>query len=157
MKINDMKNKWWTMLLLPFSMAFTSAASANSYICPLPSCDRVTAEFRGAEEGNPYPRGHWGMDFAVPVGTPVFAAKDGVVERVGRLQLAGIYVLVKHDERYETLYIHLDEVLVEVGGEVEEGQEIAKSGNTGLTTGPHLHFEVREDGKAINPRPLLSL
>lgn len=134
---------------------FGSKANASEFMCPLPSCQNVTAEFRGSAEDDPYPRGHWGMDFGARIGTPVFAAKGGVVERVGHLQLAGTYILVKHDNRYETIYTHLDEVLVKVGVQVEEGQEIAKSGSTGLSTGPLLHFGIREDGKPIDPRPLL--
>ena len=148
-----MKNKYFGLLFV--LLFFGSKANASEFMCPLPSCQNVTAEFRGSAEDDPYPRGHWGMDFGARVGTSVFAAKGGVVERVGRLQLAGIYVLVKHDDRYETIYTHLDEVLVKVGVQVEEGQEIAKSGSTGLSTGPLLHFGIREDGKPIDPRPLL--
>ncbi|MEM1125240.1 MAG: M23 family metallopeptidase [Bacteroidota bacterium] len=100
-------------------------------------------------------RGHYGVDFAAPVGTPVHATADGVVNRVGRSATAGTFVELKHPASgYLTFYAHLSEVpsTIKPGQRVSRGEQIALSGNTGLSSGPHLHYEVRTpDGKAIDP------
>jgi len=100
-------------------------------------------------------RGHNGTDYAVPVGTPVRAAASGVVAFEGWGQnlglagkVAGIYVLLKHD-RYYTGYAHLSRTVVDRGQKVKQGQIIGFSGNTGMATGPHLHFEVLPVGYNI--------
>ena len=98
---------------------------------------------------------HDGVDIAAPEGTAILAAADGVVVTANRTDSwggsYGYYVLIQHDETYETLYAHCSEVLVKAGQEVEQGDVIALVGSTGNSTGNHLHFEVREGGSKVNP------
>jgi murein DD-endopeptidase MepM/ murein hydrolase activator NlpD len=99
---------------------------------------------------------HAGMDIAVPVGTTVGAAAKGVVKFAGRDGGYGNLVVIRHPDGKETKYGHLSKILVAAGEPVSSGQPIALSGSTGKSTGPHVHFEVRENGKAINPTKFLS-
>jgi murein DD-endopeptidase MepM/ murein hydrolase activator NlpD len=97
-------------------------------------------------------RMHEGIDIISDVGTNVYAAGDGIVHFAGRT--AGGYGLVielSHGYGYSTLYAHLDKVLVRPGQSVRRGELIAKSGRSGLVSGPHLHYEVRRDGRKQNP------
>lgn len=94
---------------------------------------------------------HYGMDLAVPIGTPVRAAADGLVVEAGRQNGYGLSVRIDHGYGYQTLYGHNSQILVKVGQRVTKGQVIARSGNTGRSTAPHLHYEVRVNGKAVNP------
>ena len=94
---------------------------------------------------------HNGLDLAMPVGQDVPAARPGEVAFAGELSGYGLTVVVRHDDRTSTRYAHLSEILVEPGDAVKAGETIAKSGATGRTTGPHLHFEVLEDGRPVNP------
>lgn len=93
---------------------------------------------------------HNGTDFATPVGTPVLAAGDGVVVKARKHPLAGNYVVIKHGREYMTRYLHLHRLLVRVGDHVKMGQRIALSGNTGRSTGPHLHYELIKKNRAVN-------
>jgi murein DD-endopeptidase MepM/ murein hydrolase activator NlpD len=101
------------------------------------------------------PSFHNGIDLAVPEGTPVRAAMAGVVSFAGWEGGFGLLVVLDHQNGYETYYAHLSRILVRVGQRVSAGETIALSGNTGLSTGPHLHFEVRYLGSPVDPRPLL--
>ncbi|MDH0357568.1 murein DD-endopeptidase MepM [Aeromonas caviae] len=94
-------------------------------------------------------RPHEGTDFALPVGTAVMATGDGVVLKATRHPLAGTYVVIKHGRTLTTRYLHLSKLLVKPGQKVKMGDKIALSGNTGRSTGAHLHYEVR-----INNRPV---
>lgn len=85
---------------------------------------------------------HKGTDFAMPIGTPVTAPSDGVVESIRSHYAAGRYIVIRHDNGYRTRYLHLSKPLVSRGDRVTMGQRIALSGNTGRSTGPHLHYEV---------------
>ena len=102
---------------------------------------------------------HAGMDIAVPVGTPVSVADGGTVIHTGKNGAMGIYVDVRHDNGYITRYQHLSSYGVQQGQKVTKGQEIAKSGNTGYSTGPHLHFAVYKGGtshaNSIDPEKFL--
>lgn len=102
------------------------------------------------------PRGlymHEGVDLAVPIGTPVYAASDGTIEKVGPYAGYGNYVRVDHADGLATAYGHLSRFApgIRPGVHVAQGQLIAFSGNTGRSTGPHLHFEVLHDGKPVDP------
>lgn len=99
---------------------------------------------------------HGGLDLAVPTGTSVEAAADGVVSFAGWSGGYGNLVIMKHPDGRETRYGHLEKILVSEGTQIEAGQPIALSGSTGKSTGPHLHFEIRENGKVINPNDLLT-
>ncbi len=98
---------------------------------------------------------HNGIDLAVPVGTPVGAVADGRVVDVGFNQYRGNYINIEHAGGYVSEYNHLDKVLFKKGDIVPRGGEIAKSGNTGASTGPHLDFKLKLNGKYINPEGYL--
>lgn len=99
---------------------------------------------------------HNGIDVRAPVGTPVFAVEDGEIIEVTELDNYGIIIILKHRGGYQTRYAHLNNVAVKKGDAVKRGQMIAKSGNTGISTGPHLHFEIRLNGVAMDPVRLVS-
>ncbi len=94
---------------------------------------------------------HRGVDFAVPIGTPVMAVGDGEVIVVKGGGAAGNYVAIRHGRQYMTRYMHLSKTLVKPGQKVKRGTRIGISGNTGRSTGPHLHFEVWINNIAVNP------
>jgi murein DD-endopeptidase MepM/ murein hydrolase activator NlpD len=96
-------------------------------------------------------RMHEGLDIINEVGSPVYASAEGIVNFVGRKGDYGITVDIDHGYSLKTLYGHLSKVLVHEGQKVKRGQLIARSGNTGLSDGPHLHYEVRLNGVAQNP------
>ncbi|WP_447957369.1 peptidoglycan DD-metalloendopeptidase family protein [Vreelandella sp. EE7] len=93
---------------------------------------------------------HNGTDFAMPIGTPVTAPADGRVERVTNHAAAGRYIVIRHDNGYRTRYLHLSKPLVSAGDRVAMGDRIALSGNTGRSTGPHLHYEVIVNNSPVN-------
>ncbi|MCE8011845.1 peptidoglycan DD-metalloendopeptidase family protein [Billgrantia desiderata] len=93
---------------------------------------------------------HRGTDWAMPIGTPIIAPADGRVEKVGNHPVAGRYVVVRHDNGYRTRYLHLSRAIVSRGDRVSMGERIALSGNTGRSTGPHLHYEVIVNNNAVD-------
>ena len=95
---------------------------------------------------------HAGMDFTSPIGTDVYATGNGKVEFVGWKQGYGNCVIIDHGYNYQTLYAHLSKSLTVVGRKVHRGDIIALVGNTGKSTGPHLHYEVRFKGQPLDPR-----
>ena len=97
-----------------------------------------------------------GIDWAVPIGTAVVASNAGVVTKAGWGSGYGYVVYIRHADGRETRYAHLSKVLVKAGQTVSQGQRIALSGNSGRSTGPHLHFEIRINGVAVNPLKHLS-
>ena len=97
-------------------------------------------------------RMHEGIDFSAPIGTPIYATGDGVVERLnGRMSGYGKVMKINHGYGYETLYAHCDKIIVKPGQKVKRGEIIGYVGNSGRSTGPHLHYEVIKNGKKINP------
>ena len=95
---------------------------------------------------------HYGTDFSVPTGTPVYATGDGqIVYTRTKFSGYGKHIKIKHGFGYQTLYAHLNEFLVKPGQKVKRGQVIGYSGNTGGSTAPHLHYEVMKDNKKVNP------
>jgi murein DD-endopeptidase MepM/ murein hydrolase activator NlpD len=98
---------------------------------------------------------HQGIDIACPISTEVYAARSGKVIFSGYNGGYGIAVIIEHELGYQSIYGHLSKPLVKVGQTVKAGSKIALSGNTGRTTGPHLHFEVRKNKKPVNPDNLL--
>ncbi|MCT4542494.1 MAG: peptidoglycan DD-metalloendopeptidase family protein [Vallitalea sp.] len=98
---------------------------------------------------------HSGIDIGSSIGTPVKAVHNGIVTFAGKGSAWGYYILIDHGSGYVTIYAHNSKLLVKKGDKVKIGQTIAKSGNTGWSTGPHLHFGVRKDGKWINPLDML--
>jgi len=98
-----------------------------------------------------YRRFHAGVDFGAPHGTPIYAADSGVVIFSGWYGGYGRSIIVDHGDSLTTLYAHTSRVYVQEGQTVERGEAIAAVGSTGLSTGPHLHFEVRRNGEPVNP------
>ncbi len=95
---------------------------------------------------------HRGTDYAAPVGTPIWAAGDGVVEKSSYNQFNGNYVFIRHSNTYITKYLHLQRRMVKTGQRVKQGQTIGTLGGTGRVTGPHLHYEFLVNGVHKNPR-----
>lgn len=108
----------------------------------------VTAEYTGKSA-------HPGIDIAAPPNTPVLATASGTVKQTGFDPVYGHFVVLQHDGGVETMYAHNDVLLVERDASVDRGQTIAYSGNSGRSSAPHLHYEVREAGWPIDPRPYL--
>jgi murein DD-endopeptidase MepM/ murein hydrolase activator NlpD len=95
---------------------------------------------------------HWGMDFSAPTGTEIFATGDGTVTKVDKGRRGyGKHVVIDHGYGYKTLYAHMSEIDVRRGQKVKRGDVIGLVGNTGISSAPHLHYEVMKDGKKINP------
>lgn len=115
------------------------------YCMPLESYV-LTSDF-----GPRWGRMHEGVDLAVETGTSVYASANGTVIWSGYNGGYGICVDIEHDDHVVTRYAHLSESLVEVGQSVKQADVIAKSGNTGHSTGPHLHFEIRIDDTVVDP------
>lgn len=108
----------------------------------------VTAEYTGKSA-------HPGLDIAVPPNTPVVATARGTVKQTGFDPVYGYFVVLDHGDDLETMYAHNELLLVERDSPVERGETIAYSGNSGKSTAPHLHYEVREAGWPVDPRPYL--
>ena len=98
-----------------------------------------------------FTRMHAGIDFGAPSGTPVYAAGDGVVAKAGWENGYGRWLQIKHNNGYETGYGHLSGWAVKAGQRVRQGQVVAYVGSSGLSTGPHLHYEIMVGGKKVNP------
>ncbi|MFQ3620793.1 MAG: M23 family metallopeptidase [Spirochaetales bacterium] len=98
---------------------------------------------------------HSGIDLAAPPGTPVLSAREGKVVESGSDPLLGLFIVIEHEGNYHTLYGHLESKTVQLNQWVESGKIIGYVGMTGATTGPHLHFEVRQKGRAVDPATLL--
>jgi murein DD-endopeptidase MepM/ murein hydrolase activator NlpD len=100
-----------------------------------------------------YTRMHKGVDFAVPTGTPVMAAGAGTVSFMGWANGYGNFVVINHSNGYATAYGHLSRFApgIHMGSRVRQGQVVAYSGNTGMSTGPHLHYEILVKGEQVNP------
>jgi murein DD-endopeptidase MepM/ murein hydrolase activator NlpD len=102
-------------------------------------------------------RPHLGVDFAGTKGTPIFAAHEGLVIYAGRaFRGFGKMVIVEYDDRWASLYAHLDKITVKQGQTIERGQTVGMMGRTGRATGVHLHFELLYDQRPVDPIPLLN-
>lgn len=102
-------------------------------------------------------RPHDGVDLAAPIGSPVYATADGLVSRAAWTGGYGLFVSIEHGGGLETRYGHMSRLNVADGEHVHKGDIIGYVGSTGRSTGPHLHYEVRVQGKAVNPVPYLHL
>ena len=113
---------------------------------PVRSAYRFTSGF-----GQRWGKLHAGTDFAAAIGTPIYTTGDGVVTHAGWSSGYGRLIKIRHDFGLETRYAHLNAIRVEVGQRVSRGDRIGDMGNSGRSTGPHLHYEVRVDGNPVNP------
>ncbi len=100
-------------------------------------------------------RAHKGIDLAAPTGTPIYATADGFVSKAKRFSSYGNYVSLEHGAQLQTRYAHMSRIAVSVGQRVSKGDVIGYVGSTGRSTGPHLHYEVRIAGAAVNPVPYM--
>ena len=98
---------------------------------------------------------HKGVDWSCPVGTAIMASSGGTVTQAGWFSSYGYCVTLRHPDGRQTRYAHLSKVLVKAGQSVAQGQKIGLSGNTGRSTGPHLHFEILINGSQVNPMKYL--
>ncbi len=123
-----------------------------------PAYGEITSHFGWRK--NPFGKGyefHTGMDIKVPYGHPVRATANGVVEYVGRLGGYGIVVVLDHGNGYKTLYGHLSKAEVSASSRVSAGAVIGRAGNTGRSTGSHVHYEVMKGSVSVDPKDYLSL
>lgn len=97
-------------------------------------------------------KAHRGTDYVAPVGTPIWAAGDGVVMQSGYNKFNGNYVFIRHNHQYVTKYLHMTKRMVKTGQRIQQGQTIGTLGGTGRVTGPHLHYEFLVNGQHKNPR-----
>lgn len=101
-------------------------------------------------------RAHKGIDLAAPTGTPVYASADGVISKAEWFSSYGLYIAIEHGCEIQTRYGHLSRLNVAAGQPVKKGDLIGYVGSTGRSTGPHLHYEVRIAGTAVNPVPYMN-
>ncbi|WP_303673999.1 M23 family metallopeptidase [Vampirovibrio chlorellavorus] len=135
------------------NLKITSPISAKPFLKLLQPVQNalVTSPF-GFRWGRP----HQGIDLAAPVGTPIRSAEAGKVVYSGWKQGYGNFVAIDHGHGFQTHYAHCSKLLVRIGQTVNKGEQIAKVGNTGHSTGPHLHFEVMANGVHRNPAKFLN-
>lgn len=161
--INQSKNKHvlmknimlFSILLLLISSTFIFGQGPNT-----PSLRPVGEEYRISSHFgfqthpiNFKKRHHDGLDISAPIGTPVLATANGkVLIATQDDNKFGKYIKIEHQENLQTFYAHLSEINVKKGQIIEKGQVIGKVGNTGLSTGPHLHYEIIRDGKKVDPK-----
>ncbi len=121
----------------------------NRYVWPVHG--RITSYFGRRNLGLGTSSFHRGLDVAAPTGTPIVASRSGTVSFAGWSGSYGYLVRVRHAGGDETWYAHQSRILVSLGEWVEQGQAIGRVGSTGLSTGPHIHFEIRRRGTALDP------
>ncbi len=135
----------------------SSGVSVQGFIWPLPSSGRITSGFgyrsQPTEGASTY---HKGIDIGAPTGSKIVAAAGGSVVTATYSVSAGNYIMIYHGNSTYTVYMHCSKLLVSVGDEVSQGQEIALVGSTGISTGSHLHFGVVVDGDYKNPQNYVS-
>jgi murein DD-endopeptidase MepM/ murein hydrolase activator NlpD len=134
----------------------TTGLSNGQITFPVAKDTPVTSEFGWRQHPITGERKfHTGIDFGAGLGTPIYAIANGRVELAGEKGGYGNTVIVNHSAGKSTLYGHASKLYVREGQQVVRGQAIAAVGSTGMSTGPHLHFEVRINNKPVNPRPYL--
>ena len=123
---------------------------------PLPKAVLTSSFGIRANPFTGHPTFHAGIDLAAPTGTEVYAARDGIVVQIGANdRIYGNFVRLDHGDGYETVYGHLSAVLVSLHQQLRSGTILGRVGSTGMSTGPHLHFEIRRKGHPEDPVPLL--
>ncbi len=146
-----------TLAFMLFATLIWALQEDPPSIAPLKGDFKVTAEF--GKKMHPVlkvKKHHKGIDFKAPIGTPVYATSDGIVEKAKVQDTgAGIHIIIRHDEAFQTAYYHLSKLEVKEGQKVKKGDLIGAVGSTGFSTGPHLHYEVRKNGTSVDPEPFL--
>lgn len=151
---NDKYGTWCNLLVNPYTfdclkMADSAVVDLSSYCPPIPNV-RVTSDF-----GFRRSRFHYGIDLKVQVGDTIRAAFDGMVRISKRGRHYGNVVVIRHYNSLETVYAHLSKILVQPGQQIKAGDVLGFGGNTGRSTGPHLHLEFRYLGQPLNPHDLV--
>ena len=141
------------LLLLAFNLVIPP------YVRPVPGA--VTSRYflrTRPESANPLAlEVHKGIDFRAPIGSPVRAAKSGIVDAVGTSPTLGTYVIIRHWLGFSTLYAHLESARTRPGRPVVKWARIGSAGQSGRATGPHVHFELRWLGRRLPPGPFLAI
>jgi murein DD-endopeptidase MepM/ murein hydrolase activator NlpD len=153
-----MKKTSLLFCLLVSLNAFGQNAGGVSMIPPLAVMGNINQGYGQSTNvitGEPW--FHGGIDISARTGTPVLAVMSGVVAATGEHNALGIYVIINHENNYQTLYAQLAGLIAVKGQHVTRGETIALSGNTGLSTGPHLHFSVCVEGETVDPLSVLGL
>lgn len=143
------------LALLPRAVAALAAIDAWESGYAQPVTGRLSSSFGWRNISVNGNRFHAGVDFAASPGTPVLAARSGRVTRAGWWGTYGYVVVLDHGDGSETRYAHLSSFAVAAGQAVRQGDVVGAVGSTGASTGPHLHFELRLDGSAVDPLPYL--
>lgn len=159
---NDIETMTLTMgqeLFIPgakMDSASLKKAMGELFTCPIKAAWRLTSRF--GIRNDPFTgikSSHTGVDMACPTGTPIYAAMSGKVVVAGWSNVFGNYVIINHENGYQTLYGHLSKRIAQQGQRVSQGTRIGLAGSTGYSTGPHLHFTVYKNGKLVDPLTLL--
>ena len=133
-----------------------SLAMGDQFICPIKSSYKLSSMFGSRLDPITGRKSyHKGQDFACPTGTPIFASMGGNVIFSGESWLYGKHIIIDHGNGYQTLYAHMSKIIASKGTYVNQGTRIGLVGNTGYSTGPHLHFTVYIHGSPINPKSVL--
>ena len=141
----------------PKSHPAAGPAELSNVQMALPVMGRLTSHYGiRADPFTSEQKFHHGIDIASPLGTPIHAALPGTVTFSGWKQGYGLTVIISHAEGYATQYSHNSENLVQVGEHINHKQPIALVGQSGRATGPHLHFEVKQEGETIDPLSLIA-
>lgn len=143
------------LALLARAAELTLGFEPSREVFALPLRGRLTSPYGWRSlsvNGNHF---HGGLDIAAAPGVPVRAARDGVVARTGWVGAYGYAVFLDHGDGTQTRYAHLSRIEAQVGGFVRQGDVLGRVGSTGVSTGPHLHFEIRVAGVAVDPLPYL--
>lgn len=139
----------------PGGQGDTASSSSSPSVPHLWPLTMPSYRTRGMVGANSPQEEHPGIDLAVPVGSDVRASGGGVIRQVGEDPAYGLFILMQHPGGYQTMYGHLSRVLVQRNDMVRAGQVVALSGNTGRSTAPHLHFEIRLQGRSLDPTTLV--
>lgn len=137
-----------------FNKEGVSLKSSKIFVSPLNVDFRISSKFGNRKHPiHGKIAFHKGVDYAAKLGTPIYAAAEGVVEYIGKNGGYGNYIKIKHNNKYSTCYAHISKFSsdIKLGSKVKQGQIIAYVGSTGVATGPHLHYEVIYNGKHIDP------
>jgi murein DD-endopeptidase MepM/ murein hydrolase activator NlpD len=137
---------------LPGTPTLTATGLGPPRSWPLDEAGYIT---RGQVGSDSRDEAHPGLDIAVPVGAIVRAAGGATVNQVGEDPEYGFFVLLDHPDGYQSMYGHLSRIIVTAGATVSRGEVIGLSGNTGRSSAPHLHFEIRQGGTALDPRTMV--
>ena len=131
------------------------AKNKSGWTWPVPSSRNITSRY-GYRTIFGKRSFHYGLDIAAPTGTKIVAIKGGVVLACSRNKISGKYVSVDHGDGYVSSYRHLSRYAVEPGQSVSAGQVVGYMGSTGRSTGPHLHLDIKVNGKFVNPLKYVS-